>query len=106
MGRERRALYVLTGPLFERITAPLPAADERHRVPSGYWKVVATEDGRATAFVFDQATPRAANHCGMRVTIEHVEYRARLDLFPREPQPFTRDLDAELGCRPARTGAP
>ena len=103
---ERRPVYVTTGPLYERVTASLPAADERHRVPSGYWKIVATDDGRAAAFIFDQATPRGASHCDMRATIEHVEYRTRMDLFPRVPAPFSRTLDAELGCRPLRPGPP
>lgn len=31
-------VYVLTGPLFERVLPPMPGADERHRVPSGYWR--------------------------------------------------------------------
>ena len=43
-------VYVLTGPLFERVMAPLPSGPALQRVPSGYWKVVATEDGRMTAF--------------------------------------------------------
>lgn len=96
--RERIALYVTTGPLFERVMPPLPSADERHRVPSGYWKVIATADGRASAFIFDQATPRTTRHCDQRVLIAEVELRARLRLFPRLEVPAFRPLDAELGC--------
>jgi endonuclease G len=48
-------VYVLTGPLFERVLPPMPGADERHRVPSGYWKVIATQDGRMAAFIMDTA---------------------------------------------------
>jgi endonuclease G len=91
------AVYVLTGPLFEMLMSPLPQADERHRVPSGYWKVVMTGDGRASAFIFAQDTPRNASHCSKRVPINEVELRARLKLRPWPSlQPVT--LDSALGC--------
>ena len=91
------AVYVLTGPLFERLMPPLPRADERHRVPSGYWKVVMTADRRMSAFVFDQDTPRAADHCAMRRTLDEVELRARLRLLPGTKGGW-RSLDEALGC--------
>ena len=56
-------VYVMTGPLYERQMPALPGADETHRVPSGYWKIVAIQNGngiRAAAFIFDQNTPRGA----------------------------------------------
>lgn len=94
------ALYVLTGPLYERPMPPMPMPGgyERHRVPSGYWKVLATEDGRMTAFIFDQDAPRSADHCAFRVALEAVEIRADLTLFPRLADRAFRPLDAELGC--------
>ena len=104
--KEKVAVHVLTGPLFERLMRPMPGADERHRVPSGYWKVVVTLDGRMTAFIFDQDTPRAANYCGMRRSLDELELRARLRLFPMRTAPFTR-LDQELGCaEPTPSGDP
>jgi endonuclease G len=90
-------VYVLTGPLFERLMPPLPGADERHRVPSGYWKVVMTADGRMSAFLFDQDTPRGADYCAMRRSFDEVELRARLRLLPMRAGPV-RSLDGELGC--------
>lgn len=92
------AVYVLTGPLFERSMPPLPKADERHRVPSGYWKVVATQDGRMAAFIMDAAAPRTLDHCDARVTLDEVELRSRLGLFPRLEKRSFRDLSLELGC--------
>ena len=94
---ERTTVYVLTGPLFERLMPPLPGADERHRVPSGYWKVVATKDGRMTAFAFEQETARGEDYCGARRSLDEVELRARLQLFPMRPMSW-RPLDAQLGC--------
>lgn len=77
------AVYVLTGPLFERMMPPLPAADERHRVPSGYWKVIATADGRMAAFIMDTTASRSFDHCDARVSLDEVELRTRMLLFPR-----------------------
>lgn len=90
-------LYVLTGPLYERMMESLPNGDVYHRVPSGYWKVIAFDDGRVSSFIFDQAARRDDDHCRARVTLRHLELRSRLKLFPRYQSDFT-SLDQELGC--------
>jgi endonuclease G, mitochondrial len=96
--RENIAVYVITGPLFERMMPPLPRANERHRVPSGCWKVVATTDGRIAAYIMDTTAPRNLNHCEAEVGLDEVELRARLGLFPRlQSRNFTR-LAPALGC--------
>lgn len=95
---ENTAVYVLTGPLFERVMPPLPNADERHRVPSGYWKVVATADGRAVAFIMDATVPRDLDYCATRTTVDEIEVRARLALFPRLQTRSLRDLSTAVGC--------
>jgi endonuclease G, mitochondrial len=96
--RENIAVYVLTGPLYERMIAPMPQADERHRVPSAYWKVVATANGRVAAFIMDTASPRELDYCTAQVTLDEVELRARLGLFPRlQTRNFSR-LAPALGC--------
>jgi len=95
--RSGMPVYVYTGPLFERMMRPLPAGGSYQRVPSGYWKVIALADGRATAFVFDQAAPRRMSYCDARVSLLHVELRSRLFLFPEAPAPLA-GLDRDLGC--------
>lgn len=92
-------VYVLTGPLYERAMAPLPRADEPHTVPSGYWKVLVTEDGRLSAFVMGQDMARNADFCGARVSLEEVERRSGLSLFPRLFERQFLSLDSDLGCR-------
>lgn len=94
------AVYVLTGPLYERPMPEMPMPDgrRRHRVPSGYWKVLATDDGRMAAFIFDQATPRSADYCDFRVSLDSVEIRADLTLFPRLRERTFAPLDSDLGC--------
>ncbi|TXC73376.1 DNA/RNA non-specific endonuclease [Sphingorhabdus soli] len=95
---EQTTLYVLSGPLFEIMEPPLPGADERHRVPSAYWKVLVTADGRATAFIMPQDTPRSADICSLRVTIDEVELRSRLFLYPDRDITQFGSLDSAIGC--------
>lgn len=94
---ENVAVYVLTGPLFERVLPPLPKADERHRVPSGYWKVVRAGD-RVTAFIMDTTAARDLDYCATRVTLDEVELRTRLELYPRQRKRDFTTLDQALGC--------
>lgn len=96
--KENIAVYVLTGPLFERVMPALPKADERHRVPSGYWKVIATVDGRVASFIMDSASPRDLDYCTARTKLDEVELRARLELFPRLDTRSFKDLSGALGC--------
>lgn len=95
--RDRIAVYVLTGPLYERSMQPMPNA-EAHVVPSGYWKIVMTEKGELTAFIFDQDTPRSAKYCDQRAALDAVEARSHLQLFPRLKVRAFKPLDARLGC--------
>ncbi|WP_165356496.1 DNA/RNA non-specific endonuclease [Sphingosinicella sp. BN140058] len=97
-GRLQEPVYVYTGPLFERPMKPLPGGGDYHRVPSGYWKIVALQDGRVSAFLFDQNTPRSSSHCDARVSVLDVELRSRLRLMPDFSERDFAPLDAELGC--------
>ena len=104
-GRERRlaresdnAVFVLTGPLFERLMRPMPAAPPVHRVPSGYWKIIALADGRVSAFVMDQNTPRRADFCASRTTVAEIQLRSRLFIFPMLGDRQLSSLDSALGC--------
>ncbi len=79
-----QAVFVMTGPLYERPMPPLPGADEPHRVPSGYWKIVSTVLNKELAvagFILDQDTPRRANFCQFATTIDEIERRSHLDFF-------------------------
>lgn len=101
------AVYVYTGPLFERLMKGMPAGPTYHRVPSGYWKVIALADGRMTAFIMDQNTPRNGKHCDFRVPLLSIELRSRLMLFPRRGSAQFGSLDSLLGCNtPAPAPSP
>lgn len=77
-------LYVVTGPLYERMLFALPGADELHLIPSGYWKVVIFElrDGHqyAEGFIMDQDESRNVDHCERKASIGEIEWRSGLDI--------------------------
>jgi endonuclease G len=102
------AVFVVTGPLNEHPTRPLPNADEPHTVPSAYWKVVAIQSasGVATAsFLMHQTSPRGAVFCNYAVTISEVERRSQTVLFPEISAETRRQINERpdallpaLGC--------
>jgi endonuclease G, mitochondrial len=104
-------VFVLTGPLYEREMPPLPKADEPHRVPSGYWKLIAVETAagaEAVAFLFDQDTPRGADRCaaGFRVAIADLEERIGRTLFGALDDAGFAALEATAGIMATRLGCP
>lgn len=77
-------VYVLTGPLYEKLMPSLPNTEEPHKIPSGYWKVVAIEKDSevlTASFIFDQDTLRRAKYCSNLNSFEQVEKRSGLGLF-------------------------
>ncbi|HSR52342.1 MAG TPA: DNA/RNA non-specific endonuclease [Acidobacteriota bacterium] len=76
-------IYVVAGPLFEEPFGTLPGADEPHRVPSGFWKIIATGESpetlQATAFLFAQQNPETLIE--RIVSVDEVEQRSGLDFF-------------------------
>lgn len=94
--REHTNVYVITGPLYERAMAPLPHADEPHRVPSGYWKVVALADGRSASFIFDNA-PGRERFCADQHAIVEIERRSGLEIVAND-NGAAASLAPALGC--------
>ncbi len=80
-----RTAYVMTGPLYEKEMPPLPKANEKHKVPSGYWKVVIVPTSKSTfehaAFIMEQESERKDAVISKVVTIDEVEKRSGLDLL-------------------------
>lgn len=78
-------VYVITGTLYERDMKPMPKPKLPHVVPSGYWKVIAVEDGdsvKTATFIMHQDTKRSVDYCNFVVTLGDVEERTNLKLFP------------------------
>lgn len=97
---DRKEVYVVTGPLYDpnENEMTLPQADETAKVPTGYFKIVASDTGAMTAFIFDQDTDRNANYCDHIKTLADVEAASGLDLFPQAPSWPSDDLNGALGC--------
>lgn len=87
---ETETVYVLTGPLYEKEMLALPEADEPHKIPSGYWKIIAINDEQpntinCAGFIFTQDTPRTGNLINFVVNIDEIETRSKLDFFSDLP---------------------
>ena len=93
------AVYVMTGPLYERAMPELPKADEPHKVPSGYWKVVIMPTGSSSfeyaAFIMDQNSGRKDKVSSKAVTIDEVEQRSGLDLLWELDDSTESDLESK-----------
>ncbi len=96
------AVFVTTGPMYEREMPALPNAAESHRIPSSYWKIIATERNgviKIAAFLLDQETDRKANFCEERfvTSVRMIESKTGLNFF----HALTAAQQNELGTGPA-----
>ncbi|WP_285412580.1 DNA/RNA non-specific endonuclease [Pseudomonas sp. lyk4-40-TSB-59a] len=102
------AVYVATGPLYERNIGSLPGTNKVHTIPSGYWKVIfvgsTPANGQYAAFIMEQSTPRAANFCDYQVTIAEIEERSGLTLWSGLSHDVQAELKAKKGQLPSRVG--
>ncbi|NOH19467.1 DNA/RNA non-specific endonuclease [Vibrio cyclitrophicus] len=83
--KDKYKIYVLTGPLYEKDMPKLPNASKSHSIPSGYWKIVSTKEGdliKSASFIMDQDSKRKDNFCDKKVSLQEVEKRSGLALFP------------------------
>lgn len=89
-------VYVVTGPLYESTMPSLPGTTKSHRIPSGYWKVIATlEEGTvwATGFVFNQTDPSYTNYCDYWSDIDSIEAATGLDFMPKLSGQIEHDVE-------------
>ena len=95
-------LYVLTGPIYkdgvEALTLPTATP---HRVPDGFFKLIANREGEVAAFRFDQDTSVGVHHCERRAQVGELEQETGLRFFPQRPAragQSSAGLFAALGC--------
>ena len=97
--RTGKTVYVMTGPLYNRIMPKLPNADEEHTLPSGYWKVVISITGTKTfehaAFIMDQESGRTDKVLSKLVSIDEVEKQSGLDLLWELPDSKGSSVEAD-----------
>jgi endonuclease G len=90
-------VWVMCGPLYEAPMPPLPNCDESHRIPSGFWKIVAVPDGkilRVAAFIMEQTTARASKVIDHLTTVDEVERHSGLDFFWQLPDAQENTLES------------
>ena len=76
----------------------LPNADEDHRIPTGYFKVIADKQGkRLVAFIFDQDADSSMKYCQGIVTLTKVEKKSGLKIYPRA-EGWSGELRSDLSC--------
>ncbi len=101
-------IYVMAGPLYEHPMPPLPGADEPHRVPSGFWKIILMprkplpDSLLAFAFIFDQNTRRDEHFLDHLVSINEVEQRTGLDFLPELPDSIEERIESRTDTSAAR----
>ncbi|MEW6533997.1 MAG: DNA/RNA non-specific endonuclease [Candidatus Auribacterota bacterium] len=76
-------VYVITGPLYEQEMEPLPYADEPHKIPSGYWKIIVlpAPEIKVFSYIFPQNTPRDAKFEDYACSVDEIEKRTGLDFM-------------------------
>jgi len=92
-------VYVMTGPLYERQMKELPGADESHKVPSGYWKIIAIQSYEqqpllVVGYIFNQETDRKATVLDHIVTVNEIEARSGLDFFWQLPDGVEEGIES------------
>ena len=95
--KKGREVWVMTGPLYEENETSMPKADEPHKVPSGYWKIVVTKNPeiKIAAFVMDQDTPRNSKVISHIVTVDDVEQKSGLDFLWELPDDKENNLESQ-----------
>ena len=93
-------VYVMTGPLYEREMPSLPQADEPHKVPSGYWKIILMQEHeslisiKSASFIFDQETPRKDKIINHLCAINEIEARTGLDFLIEIPNDLEEVIES------------
>ncbi|EPJ49854.1 MAG: putative DNA/RNA non-specific endonuclease [Osedax symbiont Rs2] len=90
-----KSLFVITGPLFHSQMPLLPDADEAHKVPAGYFKVVYDLAGNSAHFIMQQGAKRRDDFCAKKSSLQQMNTLINFQL-PR----FKSDsnLYQRLGC--------
>ena len=84
--RDGFEVYVLTGPIHGKLFSRLPAADEEHSVPEGYWKSITLirsgqKEGERN-YLMPQSADRKSNYADWISSVERIESVTGLDLYP------------------------
>lgn len=76
----RKSLFVITGPLFNTQMPQLPDADESHRVPGGYFKVIYDLAGNSSHFIMRQSAARRDKFCEKLISSTQMQAELNFEL--------------------------
>lgn len=94
-------VFVMTGPVYKTEMPALPGADESHRVPSGYWKILVVDypkNTHAVGFFFNQDTSKRPLNVEDVVSIRHIEELTNLNflwLLPDDQEGWIKSVADE-----------
>lgn len=93
-------VYVMTGSLFEREMDSLPQANEPHKIPSGYWKIILIQPTssynsiKSASFIFDQETLKTDKIIDHLCTIDEIETRSGLNFLRELPDDIEEKIES------------
>lgn len=94
-----KTVYVMTGPIYNADMPSLPNANEPHKIPSAYWKVVILVTGKNSfehaAFIMTQESGRSDAVLSKLTTIDEVEKQSGLDLLWELPDTEEQVVEAD-----------
>jgi endonuclease G len=76
----RKSLYVITGTIYEGQPVHLPQANETHRVPSAYFKIVYNLKGEAAAFFMTQSDQTGTDFCSKQKPLAFIKAKITFEL--------------------------
>jgi endonuclease G len=77
-------VYVMTGPVYGECDLSLPKADEDHKIPCAYWKIIIVMDNNkiaTAAFLLPQDAERNDNYDDYLTNIDTIELNTKLDFL-------------------------
>lgn len=96
-------VFVMTGPLYEKDMGKLPNANEKHLIPSAYWKIIIVpitqKKFEAVAFIFSQDVDYNVRFIDHLTSIDEIERRSKLDFFPLLDNITEEKIEKEINKR-------
>ncbi|WP_199527608.1 DNA/RNA non-specific endonuclease [Pseudoalteromonas sp. bablab_jr004] len=91
----RNSLYVITGTLYLEEETPLPEANELHKVPSAYFKVIYDLRGDSASFIFDQNLSKNAKYCEQITSNQQINKMLKYSM-PKFND--SKEIAKRIGC--------
>jgi len=91
----RNSLYVIAGPIYSDDYGVLPRADEPHKIPAGYFKIIYSANGESAAFFMSQAEDRNADYCTLKKPVPEIQAMLSFSLPALSDY---RTIIERLGC--------